>query len=52
MVIGRTKNIKVCLLEKGDLISIKAPSVLLVDGMIVNGEAIAIDSIVFGNDDH
>lgn len=41
---------KVCILEKGDLISVKAPSVLLIDGIIVSGEATVVDSIVFGND--
>ena len=41
-----------CLLEKGDLISVKAGDLMLVDGIIVNGEAIVIDSIVFGTDDH
>jgi len=52
MIILKERNIKACILEKGDLISVKGPSVLLIDGIIVSGEAVVIDSIVYGNDEH
>ena len=50
-VVETEKDYEVSLLERGDLVRLKPGDKLLFDGVVVQGEVKAVDTICYGRDD-